>query len=77
MERTKLGMIGITIDGGEGGRGVFVFRMCLLVHLKVLPFQFMSIDKKEMTHSLQEKGTILSTRILVDPHEEHLPTKSR
>ena len=62
--------------GSGGGRVVFVLRMCLLVRLEVLSFQLISIDKKEMTYSLQEKGTImLSTRILVAPHEKHLPTK--
>jgi len=65
--------------GGElGGRGIFVLRLCMLVFLEVLSCQLMSIDKNEMTYSLQAKDTIvLSTGIMAAVHGEHLPTKSR
>ena len=64
--------------GDGGGRVVFVLRLCWLDLFEVLSFQLMSINKIDMTYSLQEKGTIiLSTGILAATHGKHLPTKSR
>jgi hypothetical protein len=64
--------------GDGSGSVVFVLRLCLLVLFEVLSFQLMSLDKTEMTYSLQEKGTIiLSTGMLAAADGEHLPTKSR